>query len=131
MDKKKLIKTIENFLEERIESLDGGWPEVSEKDYKELVEIIDTIIEFKWESDSGGCRPIIPILNDRTRYEMIFYNQIIYDTYFDDEKQLTKEEFLRRLRSLNYNVKIAQDQLSNTLDKITNLDRMDRFDDER
>lgn len=57
---------------------DGGYAPVEPKELDELRDIIDALIELKYESDVDGDRPVEVMLVDRTRYERPFVLPIPY-----------------------------------------------------
>ena len=127
MDKEQLLSTISKFLETKVERTGSGWPDVSEEDFSTLRLIVDELIELKWETDCDNCRPVIPLINDITKFESLHYSPVPRDTYSDDEKQLTKEEYFNRFRRLKSNADFANDALSREIEKITILSRFERI----
>jgi hypothetical protein len=109
---------IDKFLETRIKSENGGWPEVSHAEINQLYSIIDKLINTKWQKDCDGDPPVRIKLIDRTRYEAFHYQPIPYD--FDHEnndfdKLNSEYSFKDILRKKILNLNVATQEIERTL----------------
>jgi len=110
--RKTLDRLIDRFLAEKRKS-DGGYAPVTEQDWSQLNEIIDTLVMLKWSPDPDGDWPIDWKLIDRTQYEPMHYHPVPYD-----HKTVAK---LERLSTVAMNATIATDEL-NTSIRLLQLD---------
>ena len=104
-----LDKLIDSFLAEKRVS-GGGFALVTEQDYDQLNEIIDTLVALKWSPDPDGDRPINWKLIDRTKFEPMHYFPVPYEHKMQDIHEQNG-----RLDTLLSNVSLATEALNTTL----------------
>ena len=74
---KKLMTKIDNFIKDKRKS-NGGYAEVKEQDIKELNNIIEELINSKFEKDPDGDTPIDWKIIDRNKYENSYVLEVPY-----------------------------------------------------
>lgn len=84
MDRLKLSYLIDEFLEEYVESSDGGFAYVSDIDMRALEAIIYRLIMMKWEPDSDNDYPVQFRLADMNK-ERFVHPVTIHHTPPDEE----------------------------------------------
>lgn len=105
--RKKINGMIDRFLSERKKNnRDGGWPEVTRKEFDQLVCILYALIERKYESDSEGALPIEFRLVDRTKCTRLHALPV---PYLHKAKSL--RERLEILSVMATNAKVAAESL--------------------
>jgi hypothetical protein len=103
----QLEERIVNFLRERRESDNEGFPEVTTEDDEALHDIIRHLIELKWGENIHGELPMEFSLCDRTRYESDFTLAIPYIHSTDDVPGV--------ISLIGRNIEIGLDQLRRAL----------------
>jgi len=79
-----LFQNINNFLAERKESSPGGgWAPVTQKEIEAMYDIINALIELKYEYDADHDLPMTVRLLDRTMFKSSFYDPMFQDKAFD------------------------------------------------
>ena len=75
--KNKLLNQIEKFLSERKKSA-GGWAPVSNDEIKQLYNIINLLIEEKYEEDVDGDLPVEVEVINRHLYQRMDFRPVPY-----------------------------------------------------
>jgi hypothetical protein len=79
-----LFQNINDFLAERKESSPGGgWAPVTQKEIEAMYDIINALIELKYEYDADHDLPVTVRLLDRTMFKSSFYDPMFQDKAFD------------------------------------------------
>lgn len=104
--RKKINELIDRFLSERKTSLTEQWPEVSNREVRQLAGILSALIERKYESDSEGALPIEFRLVDRTKCSRLHSLPVPYL-----HKAKTLRERLEILSVMATNAKMAAEAL--------------------
>lgn len=107
----EIIEMLEDFLEHREPSVNNGFALVSKEDYVKLGQIIDEVIEAKWEPDPDGDYPINFCIINRHQREPMHYRAVTY-------RHVDKEQ---NLRDIMVNLSTAARDVTLSLD----LDRID------
>ena len=109
-----LREMIDMFLEERRESLGGGWAEITEHDVGMLYRIVWELLSLKCDKDADGDYPIQVKLVNRRIFEADHFSSVPYDR---------EESFLRRLEIMMRNLNCAHTRLDTAV-------RCQRLDEE-
>lgn len=75
-----LLMLIEKFLQKRRESDGGGWSPVTGEDWEDLHNIIDLLIEAKWDPDCDNDLPIEFFLINRNTHHRMSYAPVPYSS---------------------------------------------------
>jgi len=105
-----LFQNINDFLAERKESSPGGgWAPVTQKEMEAMYDIINGLIELKYEYDADHDLPMTVRLLDRTMFKSSFYDPMFQDHAFDGytEADIAKLNLSRAVM----NVGIAADEV--------------------
>lgn len=83
-NQKKLLDTkIDKFISMRRKSKTGGWAEVTDCDIDDLSEIINDLLELKFERDCDNDLPVEFCLVDRNKHYSIPYVYVPYERMGD------------------------------------------------
>lgn len=113
--KQALTTAIDNFLAERRES-DGGWAEVRPEDLNQLSDIIQMLVEEKFEPDPDDDHPVGWKLVDRTKTRMPYFQPVPYNHGVE-----TVEEFIANLKPAFDNLEIAVSEVGQDLSILKHL----------
>lgn len=79
---------IDDFLQEKRESVGGGWAKVVPEDIGALERIVNALIKAKCESDADGDYPIECVFVNRRLYEPLSQPFLIrYDHQIEDDPE--------------------------------------------
>lgn len=109
---KILEQKIDKFLSEKRLS-HGGYSEVTKDDMVQLRNIIDDLLEIKWQRDPDGDLPVEFTVMDKTTYRIPDYWPIRH--YRSDN---TDKELFESLRIAGYNLSLAHGDLEVILSMI-------------
>jgi flagellar biosynthesis component FlhA len=111
-DKKEIdsfIEEVKKFVQNKSCSLDSGYAVVAKKDIDEMYDLIERMVELRFELDSDGDYPIDFKLIDRTRFQSSNYRLIPHPEDFDNE---TLEEQWKIAKIAKINLENAQEQFN-------------------
>jgi len=80
---KELTAKLTKFLSEHCETEGYGWAPVTHNDIAHLHQLMDAIVDAKWDADCDGDRPINFQIVDRTRFEPMHFTQVPYRHHAD------------------------------------------------
>jgi len=109
MTKQKLHALIDKFLKERKKST-GGYAPVSQEEIDTLCNIVQSLIELKYQPDPDGDVPVEFTIVDRTQYERLGYGPIPYI-----DKANTEKEQLLAVELAHMNMDIANEAFRRTM----------------
>lgn len=76
----ELIRLIEKFLRNHRESDGGGWAPVTGEDWEDLHNVIDKLVELKWDPDCDNDLPIEFQLINRNTHHRMAYTPVPYSS---------------------------------------------------
>lgn len=109
---KKIETKIDTFLNDKRKSIRGAWATVLDRDLNDLCDIIELLIDEKFQGDADGDRPVRYRLYDRTQVEANHFFDIPHT-----HKTNNSEDMVEAISFATTNVKMAADKLD-TLMKI-------------
>lgn len=118
-----LTELLQEFLKERRESDRGGYAPVTKEDLEQLHEIIGKLIEFKWEADCDGDRPVEWHLTDRTKYQRDRYVAVPHAHLGMAEDAFDSEVFEQYMSNVLLNNSIANDEMQRLHRLMLNISR--------
>lgn len=74
----EIIEMIEDFLETKVPSKDGNFAPVSDDDIVTLSDILNALVEGKWEADADGDFPVNTYLINRNVYQNWNFAPVTY-----------------------------------------------------
>lgn len=101
------LDRVKQFVENQSVSLDGGWPVVTEADMKEMNELVQKLIELRFDEDCDGDLPVRFQIIDRTRYEAMHYYPLKHEHQAE-----SMEDFMRIMHMAQMNLSIAHDDFN-------------------
>jgi hypothetical protein len=110
-NRKRFDFILKKFLSEKVESDQGSWAPVTPETKGQLDELIHLLILLKWEEDCDGDLPVRYKVWDRTKDMQDSYSQFVVPK----EPQNT-QEFLRWIRLIAVNAKMAVETLNREID---------------
>ena len=114
----KISELIGEFLAERVKS-DSGFAPVGENDIERLYNIIELILDAKYERDADGDLPVVVRLVDWTKYEKPHFLSVKHS--HGSIMKIEDKEWFEKLRTLSLNLSMAQEGLK-TFIEVTALD---------
>lgn len=106
----EIIEMVEDFLEERVLSTNDGFAPVDDDDLQLLYNIVNDLIEAKWQGDADGDEPVNVKLIDRNVYQPLNFALVTY-------RSLSKKQHLQDI-TFNVGQAIAEMQLYLDLNNI-------------
>ena len=104
----RLFFLITTFLAEERKS-EGSWAPVTDEDMDGLHDIIERLIELKFEEDCDGDHPVEWKLINRTTHHRMHYRPLRYDHHIEDHEMTPRERIdaelnLHQAVTLNFNI---------------------------
>lgn len=109
MTKEELFEKIEKYLNEYKETIDTGWPVVTDEEIWSLNNIIYELIKLKYEGDTDRDLPIDFCTVDRTKY---YHHYLSFAQCRYPKKIKTLKEAMDELRVRVSNLTTAENDLS-------------------
>lgn len=120
---KQIEAMLSKFLEERVESDCGDWPNITNEHMEQLQSLIQSIIDTKFERDADGKAGVEFKLVNRKTHEKLSYVPVPYS--FKNPNDSTEAVLVQYLPGTNQwthfdavhlNYKLASGQLNTALD---------------
>lgn len=102
----EIIELVEDFLEERIPSVNNEFAPVSKEDFVALGNILNELVEAKWAPDPDGDYPIEAVIVNRHNREHLPYSAV---TYRHVDKKQYKRDVVTNLFTALRDMVLSQD----------------------